>query len=181
LEGDRAFVTAHRFMINSTVGIGGLFDVATEFGLDPHHEEDAGQTLAVWGIPSGPYLMLPFFGPSSFRDATGTAIDMFADPINWGPRLLGEAEIGTALSYSGTGLGVLSGRAASLETLDEIERTSLDYYAAVRSLYRQRRADQINNGKVDSTADGYDSGSESPEDASFDFDFDEPTESAASE
>lgn len=71
-----------RFLVNSTFGIGGLFDVATVMGLD-RHEEDFGQTLAVWGAPDGPYVMVPFFGPQTLRDALALPLDLFADPLVW--------------------------------------------------------------------------------------------------
>ena len=170
LEEERAFVTAQRFVINSTLGIAGILDVATGLGIDPYHQEDAGQTLAVWGVPEGPYLVLPVFGPSNLRDATGRVIDHFIDPVTALAKKSGEKDIGRSVAVTRDGLGALSARAGALETLDGIERTSLDYYAAIRSLYRQRRKDQIRNG-----ADVAASQADAPdpveaENASFDFD-----------
>ena len=77
----RAYMASARFAINTTVGVAGIFDVATKWGF-PKHEEDLGQTLAVWGAPEGPYLMLPVFGPSNPRDAVGLAGSFFLDPVN---------------------------------------------------------------------------------------------------
>ena len=80
-ELDRAETTLVRFLINSTAGLLGLFDVAADWGY-PYHDEDFGQTLAVWGVPEGPYVMLPLFGPSNPRDAVGLVVDFLTDPFN---------------------------------------------------------------------------------------------------
>jgi phospholipid-binding lipoprotein MlaA len=142
-ETDRAGVTVGRFLVNSTMGVGGLFDIASRIGLD-YHDEDFGQTLAVAGVGEGPYLMLPLLGPSNPRDAAGRVVDMLFDPLTY---------IGIFGGVDNVGLGaaVLDGmdtRARNLKTLDEIRKGSLDYYATIRSLYRQRRADEINNGET---------------------------------
>jgi phospholipid-binding lipoprotein MlaA len=141
-ETDRAGVTVSRFLVNSTMGIGGLFDIAARMGLD-YHDEDFGQTLAVHGVGEGPYLMLPLLGPSNPRDAAGRVVDMLFDPLTY---------IGIfAVNNIGLGAAVVDGvdtRARNLKTLDEIRKGSLDYYATIRSLYRQRRSDEINNGRT---------------------------------
>jgi len=141
-ETDRAGVTVSRFLVNSTMGVGGLFDIASRMGLE-YHDEDFGQTLAVHGVGEGPYLMLPLLGPSNPRDAVGRVVDMLFDPLTY---------IGIfAVDNIGLGAAVVDGvdtRARNLKTLDEIRKGSLDYYATIRSLYRQRRADEINNGKT---------------------------------
>ncbi len=141
-EGKRARTTLARFAVNSTVGLGGIVDVASEMGL-PRHAEDFGQTLAVWGVPEGPYLMLPLFGPSNPRDLVGLVADFVADPINWYAGNTGQEFI----TYSRTGATGVDARATYMKELDDLERASLDYYAAIRSLYRQRRADEIRNGR----------------------------------
>jgi phospholipid-binding lipoprotein MlaA len=136
-EMQRAYEAGARFVINSTVGVVGLFDVATDWGF-PHHEEDAGQTFAVWGAPGDPYLMLPVLGPSNPRDAAGTVVGWFADPVNI---LLGD---GGSLAR-----GAVSGvdtRERNIETLADLERNSVDFYATIRSIYRQRREAEIRNG-----------------------------------
>jgi phospholipid-binding lipoprotein MlaA len=141
-EGDRAGTTFLRFGINSTLGLGGLFDVAGEMGFD-YHDEDFGQTLAVWGAGEGPYFYFPVMGPSNARDFTGFVVDRGFDPltyVNWGDEDLEYVPIAR------TALNVIDLRARNIETLDEIERTSVDYYASIRSLYRQSRADAIRNG-----------------------------------
>lgn len=141
-EADRAGVTLLRFGINSTLGLGGLFDVASEFDL-PYHDEDFGQTLGTWGIGEGPYLYLLVMGPTNARDLTGFVVDRGLDPltyVNWGDDELEYAPVAR------TALNVIDLRARNIDTLDEIERSSVDYYASIRSLYRQSRADAIRNG-----------------------------------
>jgi phospholipid-binding lipoprotein MlaA len=142
-EPDRAGDSFQRFVINSTVGIGGLWDVASKIGV-PNHAEDFGQTLAVWGVPDGAYLMLPMYGPSNPRDATGIVVDFFIDPLTHVPlnnKIFWEA----ARTYG----SYLDLRARNLNTLQGIERGSVDYYASVRSLYRQSRKEAIANGHTD--------------------------------
>lgn len=136
-----AATTAGRFAINTTFGVLGIMDVASRMGLR-HQEEDFGQTLAVWGIGEGPYLVLPFFGPSNPRDTVGLAVEWVADPFAVWAR-------GTNTDWfqpSRTGVATIDYREANLELFDEIERSSLDYYSSLRSLYRQRRSSLIANG-----------------------------------
>ncbi|MGH6933504.1 MAG: MlaA family lipoprotein [Dongiaceae bacterium] len=143
-ETERAGVTAGRFLVNSTLGLGGLIDVAAHMGLE-YHDEDFGQTLAVAGVAEGPYLMLPLIGPSNPRDAAGGIVDMLFDPLTYltfGTNLKYVTEISAARGV----LGPIDLRARNLQTLDEIRKGSLDYYATIRSLYRQHRADEIRNG-----------------------------------
>ncbi len=138
---DRAMQTLMRFAFNTGFGVGGLFDVASPGGI-PYHDEDFGQTFAVWGIGEGPYLVLPILGPSNPRDTTGLAAEWLADPFNiWMDNTGRDAVI-----WSRTGVGGVDKREAYLDTLDEIERSSLDYYSAMRALYRQRRDADIKNG-----------------------------------
>jgi len=126
LRGRRAAVTSARFAVNTTVGIAGLFDPARRIGLEDHHA-DFGQTLWVYGVGSGPYLMLPLLGPSTARDGFGRLVDGALRPDTW---LLG----GAPLLVVGVGDG-LSLRAMHREALQELERSSVDYYAALRSVY----------------------------------------------
>ncbi len=138
-EPERAGETLGRFVINSTVGVGGLFDVATEWGLEPHNE-DFGQTLAVWGAGEGPYLMLPFFGPSNPRDATGIVVDLFLDPLSY---VLDDKYL-----IARFGTRVVDERERNIENLDNLDATSVDFYAALRSLYRQYRDSEVRNGSL---------------------------------
>ena len=146
-QGHRAGVSFARFVVNSTIGIGGLFDPATDLGL-PYHKEDFGQTLAVWGMDDGPYLVLPLLGPSNFRDAIGTGVSMVADPVKIA---VNEADLED--EYLATQVAdAVDARYRNLGTIDSLRERSLDFYATVRSLYRQRRADEIRNGSTDPTA-----------------------------
>jgi phospholipid-binding lipoprotein MlaA len=141
-EGDRAGDTLMRFLINSTFGVAGIWDVATDWG-HPFHDEDFGQTLAVWGVNEGPYLYFPLLGPSNPRDSVGRVVDIAFDPltyVNWGDDYENVPLIRTAVN-------VIDLRSRNIETLDEIERSSVDYYASIRSLYRQVRNDAIRNGE----------------------------------
>lgn len=137
-EMGRAMETVMRVAVNTILGFGGFFDVAGQYGLQ-RHDEDFGQTLAVWGFYEGPYVMLPVFGPSNVRDTTGLVVDSFMDPLGYFLPFWGQA--------ARTGVEGIDKRAEVIEPLDEIERTSVDFYATIRSLYRQRRADEINNGQ----------------------------------
>ncbi len=140
-ELERAVATVIRFMINSSLGLLGLNDIATDLGVEGH-DEDFGQTLAVWGIPEGPYMMLPLFGPSNPRDAIGIVVDFLIDPFNiWA----GNTDRDYAI-YSRSAARAVDLRALHMETLDELEKSSLDFYASIRSLYRQRRVNEIGNG-----------------------------------
>ena len=140
-EGKRAGNTLLRFVVNSTLGIGGLFDVATRLGIESH-DEDFGQTLAVHGIGEGFYLVLPIFGPSSPRDGIGLAVDILIDPIFWILR----SENLNYVNYIRTGVEGVDIYARNLDQIEELKRTSLDYYAALRSTYRQNRRSEILNG-----------------------------------
>lgn len=141
-DGDRAGKTVGRFLVNSTLGVLGLFDVASDLGM-PFHDEDFGQTLAVWGVGEGFYLVLPILGPSSPRDLAGLGAEFFLDPVN----LYLRKEDLEYLTYVRAGVRGVDARARAIDVLDELERTSLDYYAAIRSLYRQQRANDINNSR----------------------------------
>ena len=141
LQGEfaRAGATFGRFFLNSVFGVGGLIDVADNMGL-PRHEEDFGQTLASYGVGPGPYVVLPFLGPSSARDALGFAFDTAIDPTNV---LIPAAASGTA-----TGVGLVDARSRTIDDTETLEETSLDLYAAVRSLYSQNREFEIENRRV---------------------------------
>lgn len=131
-----------RFLINMTFGLGGMFDIAgtDSFGNIPEVEEDFGQTLAVWGVPEGPYVMLPIFGPSSVRDAFGLGVDTVTNPLSFGYRMSG---IGIEARLSGPVVRGVTTREKYLDYLDEMKEGSLDFYATMRSLYRQKRKKDI--------------------------------------
>ena len=142
LEGKprRAGDTVMRFVINTTVGGLGIFDVATKWGY-PDHDADFGMTLALWGTPEGPFLFLPVLGPTNPRDATGFGVDILIDPFTWvgGPHDTGLK----AFNWSRYGLNAVDSRERVLDAVDQIKKTALDPYATFRSLYRQHRKAQI--------------------------------------
>ncbi|KAA2214716.1 MlaA family lipoprotein [Teichococcus oryzae] len=145
LQGDpeRAATTLARFLMNSTFGVAGLFDVAKAAGL-PGHSEDFGQTLAVWGLGEGPYLFIPVIGPSNPRDLTGFGMGIAADPLTW---IIADGDsTAEALGWTRTGLTAADTRESLIEAIDSVNQTSLDPYATLRSAYRQRRAHEIRNG-----------------------------------
>jgi len=139
---DRAMNAVGRFMVNTIAGVGGLVDVAAESGVPPI-EEDFGQTLAVWGVDEGFYLVLPFFGPSNPRDAVGDLlVDGYFDPLGlW----LDNIDQDDAI-WARRGVGGLVEYTNVRDELKQIKKTSVDYYAAIRSLYRQKRRTEISNG-----------------------------------
>jgi phospholipid-binding lipoprotein MlaA len=127
-----------RFVINSTAGVGGIFDVAKSVGY-PAHTTNFGITLALWGVPQGPYLYLPFFGPSSPRALVGRGADTVFDPFTWVPRGYGLL----TFNWARTGLGLVDERAEYMSDLEHVKATALDPYATFRSLYRQSVASQV--------------------------------------
>ena len=147
LEWTDAGVTTSRLVINTTVGIVGLFDVAEMIGLEGH-QSDFGQTLALAGVPSGPYVMLPILGPSDVRDGVGTVVDGFFQPTYYilGPAdlIIGPTEI---LIYSGS--SGISTRDRHFVELKALEDSSVDFYAALRSGFYQQRIDAIWGRRVD--------------------------------
>ena len=128
------------FFINSTAGIGGLFDIPANSGRKPR-KEDFGQTLAVWGVEEGPYLVLPFAGPSTARDTVGLGVDVLTDPLTW--------LLTPAWSYMRTGADVIDSTAREHDRIEEARLGAIDFYAKTRSLYRQARARAIANGVAD--------------------------------
>lgn len=138
-----------RFAFNSTFGIFGLLDIASEAGI-PKHNEDFGQTLGVWGVPSGPFLMLPILGPSTVRDTAALPADIGADiwkykrPDNW-------RNIGSAIR-------VVDKRATLLDASSLLEDAALDRYEFIRDGYMQRRQSQVYDGNVPRQDDGDDAG-----------------------
>jgi phospholipid-binding lipoprotein MlaA len=152
LEGKprRAGDTTMRFLINTTVGIGGIFDVAKRLGY-PDHDADFGMTMALWGVPDGPFLFLPVLGPTGPRDAAGFGVDIAMDPSTWmgtGPNHPGW----TAFKWSRYALSALDSRERVLDSVDSIKKTALDPYATFRSLYRQHRHGQIEELRKDGRA-----------------------------
>ena len=136
---DYAFNDLMRVAVNTTMGLGGLLDLATPGGLEKH-KEDWGQTLGVWGVPAGPYVVLPFFGPSNVRDAFGTVADLESDYLF---RFLPDV----ALRNSVTGLRVVNTYNTYYEAGDLLDGAAIDKYSFMRDAYIQRREYQINEGR----------------------------------
>lgn len=140
-----------RALINTILGLGGLVDLAGHEGLE-YEGEDFGQTLAKWGLGHGPYLVVPILGPSSVRDYAGFAVDSFADPLRWYLPNVDKEDI----LYGVAGANYLNLRASLVDVLEELERSSIDYYAASRSTYYQRRealVNDLNSGAVTTIPD----------------------------
>lgn len=152
-KGKRFLNDTARLVVNTTIGIGGLFDPATRFGLKAG-DEDFGQTLGRWGVPSGPYVMLPFFGPSSTRDTVGFVADQFTDPKFY----LNDPYLSAGLT-----LASLVDMRAELLATDDVLARSFDPYVFIRNAYLQRREFQVKNGKV--PADDVEIFEEEPADA----------------
>lgn len=146
----RAFRAVDRFAINTTYGILGTTDRAEELGL-PKQPEDFGQTFAVWGIPSGPYLVLPIFGPSTLRDAAGLGANMAADP--WSYYADQELNLSFETQAAMRVTEIIDLRAGLLDTADPVLKNALDPYATQRSAYLQARLNEILDGSGE-PADG---------------------------
>jgi phospholipid-binding lipoprotein MlaA len=136
-----AFNDFMRVVVNTTMGLGGLLDLATPGGLEKH-KEDWGQTFGVWGVPAGPYVVLPFFGPSNVRDTFGTVADLESDYLFSYVKNIG-------LRNSITGLRVVNARNTYYEAGDLLDGAAIDKYSFMRDAYIQRRQYQINEGRDD--------------------------------
>lgn len=165
---EAALFDVTRFLINSTFGIGGLFDLASQVGV-PDNDEDFGQTLAVWGVPSGPYFVIPILGPSTVRDSAGLVVDTLA--TSWAyftpfwydvAGLNGPETFGASTGF--VAFELMNLRAIFLEEIEGSRADAFDYYIFVRNAYLQNR-----RAKVKDQVDGV---SEAPADL-YDSDFDE--------
>lgn len=159
----QAFRTLDRIIVNTTLGIGGVADVATDLGR-PQESEDYGQTLAVWGVPSGPYLVLPLFGPSTVRDGGGLALDFAIDPSDISRNVLTNTTLLLRTGVLATRIVNLRDR-VSEQGGDAFLADSLDEYVLVRSAFLQRRWDQIWDGNPPLADDEFDVPPEAPPEA----------------
>ena len=152
LQGDleRAGITVERFVVNSTLGIGGLVDIAKHWQLEKQ-TGDFGQTLFVWGLDEGPYVMLPLLGPSNPRDAIGMGIDAYIDPFSYLASAKGLDEIQITRFV----LGGIEDRARVIDVLDDLQKNSLDFYAQLRSLSQQKRAAELRHGAAPQPGAGF--------------------------
>lgn len=162
-EGQQALIEVTRFLVNTTVGVAGFFDPATEWGL-PRRDEDVGQMLGRWGVPSGPFLMLPVLGPSNSRDAAGLLVDAALSPFTWVSFLV------VPLWGGPTVVDLLNTRARADAQIENARRSALDYYVFLRDAHSQYRAAAIRNrGAASDYGSGalYDAG---PSDDLYDVD-----------
>ena len=147
LQGDlgAAMVTTKRFVINSTLGVGGLFDPASsKFNLK-YRNEDFGQTFGSWGVSEGPYLVLPILGPAPPRDFLGKISDFVVDPLNIYAYSDQSDEWITATRST---TRAVDARSRNVATFDDLEKSALDFYASIRSFYRQKRNAEITNSQT---------------------------------
>ena len=151
LQGEfkKAGINTGRFVVNTTVGILGIFNVAKKIGFSEYEKEDYGQTLGVWGVGPGCYVVLPVLGPSTVRDTTGSFMNLVGGDPWYNASVSGNNEFLKDSDYAAT--KILTGidfRAKNLETIDNLEKNSMDFYASIRSLYLQDRQRKISNKKA---------------------------------
>ena len=156
LQGDfkGAANTAGRFAVNTTVGILGVFDPASKMGFEKRSREDFGQTLGVWGAESGCYFVLPILGPTTVRDTFGMVGNVFIDPVyqlthgSETDLIVGNENVGEHNYYIYKGTDAVDFRSKNIESIDSLEKNSIDFYASVKSLYLQNRAQKIANAPI---------------------------------
>ncbi len=152
-----------RFAVNSTLGVFGFFDVASRLGLD-EKKTDFGTTLAVWGVPDGPYLVLPLLGPSNVRDSAALVGDFYLDPVSYATWNTSNHQLrDDEVLWSLYGLKALTAYDSAMDLLDDARKNSLDYYSFMRTMYRQYRTKAVNDAKGVRTADR----------AAYEFDMDD--------
>ena len=147
-----AGVNTGRFLVNTTAGILGIFNVAEKMGFSEYTKEDYGQTLGKWGVGAGCYIVLPVLGPSTIRDTAGSFMNVLGGDPYYNASAHGNNEFLTDQVYMTT--KVISGvdfRAKNLESIDNLEKNSMDFYASVRSLYLQDRQQKISNSNSNPT------------------------------
>ena len=156
LQGDikGAANTAGRFAVNTTVGILGIFDPASKMGLDKKSREDFGQTLGVWGADTGCYFVLPVLGPTTARDAVGMIGNVFIDPVyqvthnTETDMVVGNDNLQEHNYYYYKGTDAVDFRSKNIESIESLQNNSIDFYASVKSLYLQNRAQKISNAPI---------------------------------
>ena len=161
LQGDLkgAGNTAGRFAINTTVGVLGIFDPASKMGFEKKGREDFGQTLGVWGADSGCYFVMPILGPTTARDTLGLIGNVFIDPVYQLTHntetdiVVGNDNLQEHNYYYYRGTDAIDFRSKNIESIDSLEKNSIDFYASVKSLYLQNRAQKISNSPLSKTSD----------------------------
>lgn len=137
-KADQGFSDVMRVTFNTTFGLGGLLDIASEAGI-PKHKEDFGQTLGKWGVAPGPYVVLPLFGPSTVRDTAALPVDIYGD--------LWTYTTPVDVRNVGAVVRVIDARASALNATNLLEDVALDRYTFIRGAYLQRRESQVNDGE----------------------------------
>ena len=160
LQGDvkTAGVNTVRFVVNTTVGILGIFDPAAALGFEREEKEDYGQTLGRWGMGPGCYVVLPILGPSTVRDAAGTVANFVGGDPWFNVTVSNDTQFFNEADYYGTRItGGIDYRAKNIDSFDSLEENSIDFYASIRSLYLQDRQQRIlNSEKITDTMDDSD-------------------------
>ena len=147
-----AGVNSARFVINSTLGVAGIFDVASYYGLQKRDKEDYGQTLGVWGVSPGCYFVLPVLGPTTVRDSVGSLVNMVGGDAWYNVTVVNDTQyFSEADYYASRLLNGIDFRAKNLESFESLEKNSVDLYASVRSLYLQDRYRKVRN--IDKTTE----------------------------
>ena len=148
LQGElgKAGINTGRLLVNSTIGILGIFDVAESLGFPEYEKEDYGQTLGRWGVGPGCYLVLPVLGPTTVRDTAGSFINVMGGDPYYNASVNGNNEyLSDKIYMTSKIIGAIDFRAKNIESLDNLEKNSIDFYASVRSLYLQDRQKKILN------------------------------------
>ena len=148
LQGDvkTAIINSARLVLNTTLGLLGTIDVANDMGFPKYEKEDYGQTLAVWGVGSGCYMVLPVLGPSTIRDTAGSFANVLGGDPWYNASVHGNNEyLSEGLYIASKALSGIDFRANNIESFDNLEKNSIDFYASVRSLYLQDRQNKIEN------------------------------------
>ena len=151
LQGDfkKATVNTGRFIVNTTIGVVGIFDVAEKVGFPEYEKEDYGQTLGVMGVGEGCYVVLPVLGPSTVRDTVGSLANLMGGDAWYNVTVANDTQHFSDFDYYVTRAGAgIDFRAKNIESFDNLEKNSMDFYASVRSLYLQDRQQKIANSKT---------------------------------
>ena len=151
IQGDfkKATVNTGRFIVNTTIGVVGIFDVAEKVGFPEYEKEDYGQTLGVMGVGEGCYVVLPVLGPSTVRDTVGSLVNLMGGDAWYNVTVANDTQHFSDFDYYATRAGAgIDFRAKNIESFDNLEKNSIDFYASVRSLYLQDRQQKIANSKT---------------------------------
>ena len=150
LQGDMksAFINTGRLIVNSTIGILGIVDVANNMGFPKYEKEDYGQTLGAWGVGPGCYLVLPVLGPSNLRDLSGSFVNVLGGDPWYNASVHGNNEfLNESIFLTSKALSGIDFRSKNIESFDNLEKNSVDFYASVKSLYSQDRENKIKNNQ----------------------------------